>query len=445
MPSDSDGSYECSEMEIEDNGQWKKARHKRKSRVETLGNTNKKNRLSQEDINNIILGPNTNTTKNTEINTHTKNIQNKNTAMHTNKNYSARMNEIVHKKFKHLFYITTVNDITRKDMSEIWETEQPQSDEVIIQTKKGFLIKTNKEKKIITETLNKLISNKKIKNYQETSDSYTPNHDRPTTSSSYSVIIGSVEHDITDSEISEQIKRMSIKHRYCKRIIAKANNKPTLMIRIITDCLKSSEQLLNEGVFYKHKHYPTFPSLPPAPIPQPCSRCLQFTHTKEQCTTPIKCTKCNGPHHYSKCNSPLPMKCTGCGSEEHAAWSLKCPKRPTQPIQGIPNTQIKPLNKKSQEIDKKITKNSKIHSPITIHDMIINTYISKINKEKNRDREELLKKLRKRFVTQYNIDTVASFSGNRLYILMFDLDEPLTTSPTEPIPGISNIQVHVDA
>lgn len=77
--------------------------------------------------------------------------------------------------------------------------------------------------------------------------------------------------------------------------------------------------------------------------------------------------------------------------------------------------------------------------------MIINTYISKINKEKNRDREELLKKLRKRFVTQYNIDTVASFSGNRLYILMFDLDEPLTVSPTEPMPGKNNIQVHVDA
>lgn len=443
MTSESDGSY--SEMEINDNGQWKKVRNKRKTKASTSGNVNKKNKITQDEVNEIILGSNTNSRKNTEISTPTKNQENKNTAINAHKNYSARMKEMLHKKFKHLFYITTVTDITRSHMSEIWEMAQPRSDEVIIQTKKGFLIKTNKEKKIMTETLNKLISEKKIQNYQETSDSYTPYHDIPPTSSSYSVIIGSVEHEIKDSEISEHIKKMSIKHRYCKRIIAKVNNKPTLMIRIITDCLKSSEQLLNEGIFFKHKHYPAFPSLPPAPIPQPCSRCLQFTHTKEQCTTPLKCTKCSGPHHYSKCNSPLPMKCPSCGSEEHAAWSLKCPNRPTQPIQGLPNAQIKPLNKKSQEIDKKITKNSKIHSPITIHDMIINTYISKINKEKNTDREELLKKLRKRFITQYNIDTVASFSGNRLYILMFDLDEPLTVSPTEPMPGKNNMQVHVDA
>ena len=77
--------------------------------------------------------------------------------------------------------------------------------------------------------------------------------------------------------------------------------------------------------------------------------------------------------------------------------------------------------------------------------MIISTYITKLNKEKNRDREELLRKLRKRFTTQYNIDTVATFSGNRLYILMFDPDEPLITSPTEPIPGKNNVQVLIDA
>lgn len=364
--------------------------------------------------------------------------------MPAHKNHSAKMKELINKKYKHLFYITTLQEMTRRDMSELWEKMHPQSNETIIQTKKGFLLKTDREKKITTETLNKLVADKKIKNYQETFGSYTPSQDRLTTSSSYSVIIGSVEHEILDLEISEHLKGSGMRHRYCKRITAKANNKPTRMIRIITDCLKTSEQLLNEGIFYKHKHYPVFPSLPPAPIPQPCPKCLQFTHTKEQCTTPPKCTKCNGPHHFSTCNSSLPMKCAGCGSEDHAAWSIKCPKRPTQPIQGIPNTQIKSLNKQSQEIDKKITKNSKIHSPVTVHDLIINTYITKLNKEKNRDREELLRKLRKRFTTLYNIDTVATFSGNRLYILMFDLDEPLTTSPTEPIPGKNNVQVHVD-
>ncbi|CAH1109612.1 unnamed protein product [Psylliodes chrysocephalus] len=105
--------------------------------------------------------------------------------------------------------------------------------------------------------------------------------------------------------------------------------------------------------------------------------------------------------------------------------------RPTKPIAGIPNNPIKLLNKKSNEIDsKKKNKNSKIHTNITVHDHILNKYVSKLNKEKNTNREELITKLRKRFVVQFNNDTVAHFSGNRIYILMFDLDEPLSTSST---------------
>lgn len=166
-------------------------------------------------------------------------------------------------------------------------------------------------------------------------------------------------------------------------------------------------------------------------------------HTMENCTTPIKCSKCNGPRHFSKYNTQIRQKCVSCDAEEHTAWSLKCTKRPIKPIQGIPNNPIKLLNKKSKEIDKKITTSSKIHSNITVHDHILNTYINKLNKEKNTQREELIGKLRKRFVTQHNIDTIAHFSGNRVYILMFDLDEPLSISPTQPIEG-NNAQVHVD-
>lgn len=216
------------------------------------------------------------------------------------------------------------------------------------------------------------------------------------------------------------------------------------MIRIITSCSNSSEKLLNEGLFYKHRHYPVYPSNPPAPIPQPCARCHSYTHTHEHCNNAIKCTKCGGSHHHSKCNSQLPAKCASCGSEEHAAWSLKCPRRPTKPIEGIPNIQIKPLNKKSRDIDPKITKNTKIHSAITIHDMIIDTYIHKLNKTNNTNRDELITKLRKRFISQYSIDTVAHFSGSRLYLLMFDLEDPMTSSPTQPIHSPNNVQIHID-
>ena len=100
---------------------------------------------------------------------------------------------------------------------------------------------------------------------------------------------------------------------------------------------------------------------------------------------------------------------------------------------------IKLHNKKSAEIPTIITKNTKIHAPLTIHDHIINTYINKINKPTQTNREDLIKKLKKRFVDEFQIDTVAVFSGNRLYILMFDLENPNNTSPTEPVHGHTHI------
>lgn len=329
-------------------------------------------------------------------------------------------------------------------LADEWEKEHPNSDEAILKTKAGFILKSNRSIKTITETLNKFKDAKIIMNYKETNSVINKSGDKiQTITNSYSVIIGSVEHDITNEEIGDFLTSMNVSHRYCKRIISRATNKPTYLVRIISGCMNSTEKLLNEGFFYKHRHYPVFPSLPPAPLPQPCSKCQQFTHTTENCTSPQKCAKCGQQHHTSNCTTELAPKCMSCGAEDHAAWSLKCPRRPTKPIEGIPNTQIKALNKKTKQIETKITQDSRIHAPVTVHDLIINTYINKLNKEKYTDREELIKKLRKRYIFLYNIDTICHFSGTRLYILMFDLDEPLTISPTQPIEGTNNVQIQI--
>lgn len=472
MSDTSDGAMDTDDEIAEWKSQRKTRGDKRKRKQRDL------EQLSQEQIKNIIGIEDTTKKPKSDRNTTQKastsnlNIEDKNTHSTNNKNstenhaipskkntnknisttpgdptkhknFSAKMNEIINQNYKHLFYITAAESLSRTTISDIWETEIPKSEDVIFKTKKGFLLKSNQEKNKIKDTLLKLTQNKTIINFQETT-SLNRTRNNTINTNSYSAVIGSVEHEIPDKEISEFLNKMNINHRYCRRIVAKATNSPTLLIRVITGCFNSFERLLNEGIFYKHRHYPVYPSLPPAPIPQPCARCLQFTHTKEECTTPIKCTKCDGKHHVSKCDSQLPPKCTGCGAGDHSAWSLKCPKRPTKPIEGIPNTQIKSLNKRTHEIDSKITRNSKIHSPITIHDSIINSYITKLNKEKHTNREELINNLRKRFVSQYNIDTVATFSGSRLYILMFDLDQPLTISPTAPIHGNNNAQIHID-
>lgn len=75
----------------------------------------------------------------------------------------------------------------------------------------------------------------------------------------------------------------------------------------------------------------------------------QPPHKRENCTTPIKYSKCNGPHHFSKCKAQLPQKFVSCGAEDHAARSMKCPKRPTSQFKEFPTSPYK----KSKEIDKK--------------------------------------------------------------------------------------------
>lgn len=173
-------------------------------------------------------------------------------------------------------------------------------------------------------------------------------------------------------------------------------------------------------------------SKPPKPIPVPCGRCCSFQHTTEKCNTPPKCTKCLGPHNSNNCKSPLPIKCLACNEEGHAAWSIKCPKRPTEPINGLPNVKIRCTNKTSKELPPETTRNNRIHEPITTHDYIINKYKLNLNKTENIDREAIIKKLRRRFVEDFNIDTSVVFFGNSMYILMFDLLHTERNSPTEP-------------
>lgn len=434
MSSSSDGS----EMQIEtmEEEEWTPVKRTRTGRRKLL---KKAKHLSREQIDQIIGVNQTqqeNTTKTSQISGTTKNIlATKNTT--TSKNYSPLMNEITHKKYKNMFYVTSDIMNTRVEFCDLWVKFYPDADDEIIKTKTGFLLKTNNEKQNITPVLTELIENKKINNFKETSPNIKTSTSSPTTS--FSVVIGSVEQDIDEKTISDYLHKLQLEHRYCKRIISKTTQKSTSLIRIITGSQTTSEKLLQEGLFFKFRHYPVYPSKPPPPTPKPCNKCLSFTHPTELCNTPPKCTKCLGSHSINKCTSTLPPKCATCGSEDHQAWSFKCPRRPSKPIEGVPNVPIKSLNKKSSEITLE-KKKSRIHSSVTVHDIVINTYINELNDTKNVDREELLIKLRKRFSNNYNIDTTAVFSGNRVYILMFDLDQENPVSPTEPIDGTNNIQ-----
>jgi len=140
---------------------------------------------------------------------------------------------------------------------------------------------------------------------------------------------------------SKQLEKLGLKIRFCKRIISRERNSPTLLIRLITGDLTTYKKLMNDrAVHFPGRVFRIIESKPPTPIPAPCSKCNLFDHRIEDCKTPTKCKNCFGPHLTNFCQSPLPVKCAACNSDDHVAWSMKCPKRPTAPINGIPNVKI---------------------------------------------------------------------------------------------------------
>lgn len=348
----------------------------------------------------------------------------------TQKNGHPKSNDTV--TYKLLYFINTTQIKTRIEMSHEWSKVAPLCRDIILQTAKGFLLKTNTPEEKVLHLLNKLKQQKIIDSFTETA-ARNNERSRAPPPETFAAVITGVDYEIEDVTVSQALADNNITHRYCKRIISRATSNPTTLIRVITGNAVAFHKLMNEGIFLLNKHFRASPSSPPPPLPQQCAKCTQFTHPTNRCPNVTRCSKCDGEHRTEKCTTNLPIKCTSCNTTDHVAWSIKCPNRPKKPLEGIPNTQIKSLNKKSRNVEDKLTKNSRIHAPTTIHDTIVNTYTRKINKPTNTNRIELIQKLKTRFINEYNIETTVIFSGNWIYILMVDLENPEEPSPTQPI------------
>ena len=354
-----------------------------------------------------------------------------------NSNHSIVMNSISQQKFLNTIFINLSDNAntSRVKLANLWHDANPDSTDVIIKTKNNFILKSNNDIELIRNKLNELMHNNLILNFKiakNNSSSPQYNSTPPSQQSvSFSLVLANVDREINDDDLSNWLRSQNLIFRYCRRIISRATGKPTFLIRLITNCTVSFQKVLNEGIFYMCRHYPAYPSKPPPPLPVPCAKCNLFTHITANCDTPVKCDKCNGSHSTSKCSSTLPIKCSSCNSSDHPPWSTKCPNHPKVAVSGLPTTKIKNINKRSSELPANLT-TSRIHTPITVHDHIIDTYTTEINDNKLTNRDELIRKLQQRFLDLYKIETTAVFSGSRLYVLMFDILENKPSSPTQP-------------
>lgn len=88
--------------------------------------------------------------------------------------------------------------MNRLQMADLWESVRPSNSDVILKTKKGFLLKSDTPKLIINNTLKSLQNHKKITTYSETSP-YNNSHTKAIPLQSYSCVITSVELDVSNT------------------------------------------------------------------------------------------------------------------------------------------------------------------------------------------------------------------------------------------------------
>jgi hypothetical protein len=135
----------------------------------------------------------------------------------------------------------------------------------------------------------------------------------------FSVVIRSVDHDITENDVKEELDSLELKIDRIWRIKSMKTNQFTPLIRVTTSETATMDTLITQGTAgttsVRHN---------PPPIPVQCSRCFNRGHLAPNCPNRPICSTCPNQHPPNKCPLEHP-KCPFCEGN-HPVWSLKCPK-----------------------------------------------------------------------------------------------------------------------
>nr|XP_023026713.1 uncharacterized protein LOC111514695 [Leptinotarsa decemlineata] len=229
---------------------------------------------------------------------------------------------------------TLSNQKTLYNLLNTTEILRGQITELKVNYKRTALLKTTNTDKT-SETLQKIIRQRTgditIKVIDLRPNIQTKNNTTNTPHLSY--VIKGVDLNITEDEIIHFLDEEKIHYIKLWRIISRRTGNPTPLIRIITNNKDHYSKSLTKGIsIYGRTHECEASNLNPVPpIPKYCSICSTTGHQAQECPThKTKCSHCGEAHTSTKCtkiNNPVCPNCSG----EHPAYSLKCPKRATQP------------------------------------------------------------------------------------------------------------------
>jgi hypothetical protein len=185
-----------------------------------------------------------------------------------------------------------------------------------------------------------------------------------------SVVIRGVPLDYSDDEVEEELRVEGHNIGKCLRIRTKEGGL-SYMVRVLTNCKDTIDQLLSCGAYIYRCRYRVEPSRSPPPLPVRCERCQTYNqHNTNNCKDTPKCGHCSESHTTAKCtNLTEPPKCPTC-SESHASYSYKCQAKPAAKLEH-PELTV-PL----RTSDTPTPPNNSLRQPITIEDLLRFTTIT---------------------------------------------------------------------
>ncbi|KAJ3641928.1 hypothetical protein Zmor_028398 [Zophobas morio] len=167
----------------------------------------------------------------------------------------------------------------------------------------------------------------------------------------FSIVIKDVDHDIEERDILISAPHLKVHKMW--RIISRKTNKPTPLIRLISDDVITIDSLLTDGIVLFGRLHRCEPSNAPPPTPVQCAKCFTLGHQASECSQKPICPRCTGTHAPNKCPKEDP-ECPFCKGP-HPAWSRKCPEfhklTVTDETQTLPTIIIDPPTEFADPVD----------------------------------------------------------------------------------------------